>query len=80
MDNVECRKTEAETIAKNWWDFSKSKLRMMRWLEKKENDLEIEAKGGGGLENAVQSEKKLKVNLCFIVVLRLSLYTIIISL
>ncbi len=61
VDNVESRKTEAENIAKNWWDFSKSKLRMMKWMERKENDLERESDGGGDLENAVLLEKKFKV-------------------
>ena len=36
VTNVENKKSEAEMIAKNWWDFSKSKLRMVKWMEKKD--------------------------------------------
>ena len=63
VSNVENRKTEVETIAKDWWDFSKSKSRMLKWMEKKKTDLENEAAVGGGLENAVELEKKLKVSI-----------------
>lgn len=61
VQNVENRKFEVETVAKNWWDISKSKVRMLKWMEKKENDLNENDLNGGGLENAVNREKKLKV-------------------
>ena len=77
VTNVENRKSEAEMIAKNWWDFSKSKLRMVKWMEKKELDLRQEAVNEGGLENAVDMEKKLKVSCkyfvsCFALILVLN--------
>ena len=59
---VENQKKKAEMIAKNWWEFSKSKLRMLKWMEKKEMDLNQEDIGGGGLENAVDMERKLNVS------------------
>lgn len=61
VSNVENRKVEAEKIAKNWWDITKSKARMLKWMEKKENDLNRDEINKGGLANAENAEKKLKV-------------------
>ena len=61
VGKIENGKLEAEKIAKNWWDISKSKMRMLKWMEKKEHDLNTDDMNGGGLENAVNTEKKLKV-------------------
>ena len=61
VEKVENGKLEAEKVARNWWDISKSKARMLKWMEKKENDLNEGDVNGGGLENAVNTEKKLKV-------------------
>ena len=61
VEKIEKGKKEAETIAGNWWDISKSKMKMLKWMEKKENDLNDNDMAGGGLENAVNTEKKLKV-------------------
>ena len=61
VEKIEHGKLEAEKVARKWWDISKSKTRMLKWMEKKENDLNQGEMNGGDLENAVNTEKKLKV-------------------
>lgn len=35
---VETQKQEVEVTARKWWDFTRNKMKMMRWLHRKEND------------------------------------------
>jgi len=39
---VEEKKKSIEKTAKKWWDFTRNKLKMIRWLKKKEGDAEMQ--------------------------------------
>ena len=38
LSQVETQKHEVEVTARKWWDFTRNKMKMMRWLHRKEND------------------------------------------
>lgn len=38
LSEVECQKKEVEITARRWWEFTRNKMKMMRWLHRKEND------------------------------------------
>lgn len=42
IQDVEEKKKSIEKTAKRWWDFTRNKLKMIRWLKKKEGDAEIQ--------------------------------------
>lgn len=42
IQDVEEKKKSIEKTAKKWWDFTRNKLKMIRWLKKKEGDAEIQ--------------------------------------
>ena len=39
---MEEKKKSIEKTAKKWWDFTRNKLKMIRWLKKKEGDAEMQ--------------------------------------
>lgn len=42
IQDVEEKKKSIEKTAKKWWDFTRNKLKMIRWLKKKEGDAELQ--------------------------------------
>ncbi len=38
LNQVEVQKRDVEVTARKWWDFTRNKMKMMRWLHRKEND------------------------------------------
>ena len=64
VQDVEIRKSEAENMAKKWWDFSKSKQKIMKWMKKKESDLENQPEGSN-LAGALKQAEKFKVRFIF---------------
>lgn len=38
LGQVEAQKREVEVTARRWWEFTRNKMKMMRWLHRKEND------------------------------------------
>ena len=40
--DVEEKKKTIEKTAKKWWDFTRNKLKMIRWLKKKESDADMQ--------------------------------------
>ena len=42
VQDVEEKKKSVEKTAKKWWDFTRNKLKMIRWLKKKEGDAELQ--------------------------------------
>ena len=42
IQDVEEKKKSIEKTAKKWWDFTRNKLKMIRWLKKKEGDADLQ--------------------------------------
>lgn len=41
IQEIEEKKHSIEKTAKKWWEFTRNKMKMMRWLKKKENDADF---------------------------------------
>lgn len=38
LSEVKTQKKEVEVTARKWWEFTRNKMKMIRWLHRKEND------------------------------------------
>ena len=38
LNQVETQKQEVEVTARKWWEFTRNKMKMIRWLHRKESD------------------------------------------
>ena len=65
MGDVKTTRKETEAVAKKWWDFSKSKQKMVRWLKRKEDDMTGELDTNESMDSAVEQANKYKVKFFF---------------
>lgn len=42
IQDIEERKSAIEKTAKKWWEFTRNKMKMLRWLKKKESDADFQ--------------------------------------
>ena len=61
IQDVEEKKSRIEKTAKKWWDFTRNKLKMIRWLNKKESDAEIQNSMGCSIDNAQEQMRAYQV-------------------
>lgn len=54
LERVESQKKEVESTARKWWDFTRNKIKMMRWLNRKESDAGL----GKSLEPVVEDPRE----------------------
>lgn len=65
IQDVQEKKKNIETTAKKWWDFTRNKLKMLRWLNKKESDADFQGAKGLGLDSAQEQMNRYKVKEIF---------------
>lgn len=61
IQDVEEKKISIEKTAKKWWDFTRNKLKMIRWLKKKESDAEIQSAMGCSIGSAQEQMQVYQV-------------------
>ena len=62
IQDVQERKKNIETTAKKWWDFTRNKLKMVRWLNKKESDADFQGTKASSLDSAQEHMNRYKVS------------------
>ena len=69
LTQVEAQKHEVEVTARKWWEFTRNKMKMMRWLRRKENDAGLGEPLACIVENPLEQlnnyEVSLVKNFCF---------------
>ena len=63
--DIESSRLENENIAKKWWDFSRSKKKIIRWMKKKEEDATSESSSEKNYDAFMETANKYKVNINF---------------
>lgn len=61
MADIQISRAKNEEIAKKWWDFSRSKKRIVRWMKKKEEDAQ-KNNSDASLEEVMENVNKYKVS------------------
>ena len=76
--DVEEKKKSIEKTAKKWWDFTRNKLKMIRWLKKKEGDAATQTSTSCRIDSAQDqlTAYQVWVIICFHLVRNQSLKTV----
>ena len=62
IQDVQEKKKHIEKTAKKWWDFTRNKLKMIRWLNKKETDADFQGSKSCSLDSAQEQMNRYKVS------------------
>lgn len=61
VNDIENSCVDNECAAKKWWDFSRMKKKVLKWMEKKENDASDGEDSENSLDDITKHANKYKV-------------------
>ena len=65
VQGIELMCVQNEETTNKWWDFARLKKKVVRWIEKKENDAKDNEEGTESFESILKNKDKYKVSVTF---------------